>query len=159
PNDIPVEVYHNLVDTINKNLPRVYRYMEIRKRIMGLDDLRIYDLMAPLVEEVDLAVPYTEAQDTVLSALEVFGPKYREPLSKAFTSRWIDIYENVGKRSGAYSSGSYSTPPYILLNYQDRLNDVFTLAHELGHSMHSYFTMHTQPPVYAGYTTFLAEVA
>ena len=159
PNDIPLEVYHNLIQTIDANLPLLHRYMAIRKRIMGLDELHYYDLGAPLVEEVDLVVPYTEATETVQSALGIFGPKYKEPLSKAFTSRWIDIYENVGKRSGAYSSGSYSTPPFILLNYQDRLNDVFTLAHELGHSMHSYFTMHTQPPVYAGYTTFLAEVA
>jgi oligoendopeptidase F len=159
PNDIPLEVYHNLVQTIDDNLPRLHRYMAVRKRLMGLDELRVYDLYAPLVDEVDLVFPYPEATETIQTALKVFGPKYHEPLSRSFTDRWIDIYENVGKRSGAYSGGSYTTPPFILLNYQDRLNDMFTLAHELGHSMHSYFTMHNQPPVYGGYTTFLAEVA
>ncbi|MEP7289395.1 MAG: oligoendopeptidase F [Chloroflexota bacterium] len=159
PNDIPTAVYRNLISTIDANLPRLHRYMKIRKRIMGLDELRIYDLYAPLVEEVDLAIPYAEATGTILDAFALLGSNYGDVLKKAFSSRWIDVYENVGKRSGAYSSGSYTTSPFILLNYQDRLNDVFTLAHELGHSMHSYFTSHTQPFVYGNYTIFLAEVA
>ncbi|MBK9944766.1 MAG: oligoendopeptidase F [Kouleothrix sp.] len=159
PRDIPLDVYINLVKTINANLPRLHRYMELRRRIMGLDDLRIYDTYAPLVPQADVAVPYAEASRLVQAAFKPLGADYAEALSQAFSKRWIDVYENVGKRSGAYSSGSYSTPPFILLNYQDRLRDMFTLAHELGHSMHSYFTRRTQPFVYGSYTIFVAEVA
>ena len=159
PRDIPVDVYHNLVKTINANLPRVHRYMEIRKRILGLDELRIYDMYAPLVPQADVAVPYGEARDLVSAAFAPLGAEYGAALEKAFSSRWIDVYENVGKRSGAYSGGTYGTPSFILLNYQDRLRDMFTLAHELGHSMHSYFTRSTQPFVYGRYTIFVAEVA
>ena len=159
PRDIPLDVYHNLVKTINGNLPKLHRYMALRRRIMGLDELHIYDTYAPLVPQADLAVPYPEACETVTAAFKPLGRDYADALSKAFTQRWIDVYENVGKRSGAYSSGSYSTPPFILLNYQDRLRDMFTLAHELGHSMHSYFTRSTQPFVYGNYTIFVAEVA
>jgi oligoendopeptidase F len=159
PNDLPLDVYHNLIATINDNLPRLHRYMGVRKRVMGLDDLRIYDLYAPMLPEPDVIVPYAEASITVQEALAPLGSDYAEALRKTFTSRWIDVYENVGKRSGAYSDGSYTTPPIILLNYQDRLNDMFTLAHELGHSMHSYFTRRSQPFVYGNYTIFVAEVA
>jgi len=159
PRDIPLDVYHNLVSTINANLPRLHRYLEIRRKIMGLDELRVYDTYAPLVPQVDVEVPYAEAQQQVQLAFAPLGPDYAEALSKAFSSRWIDVYENVGKRNGAYSGGAYSTPPFILLNYQDRLRDMFTLAHELGHSMHSYFTRRTQPFVYGRYTIFVAEVA
>jgi oligoendopeptidase F len=159
PHDIPVDVYHNLIATINANLPRIHRYMDIRKRMMGLDDLRVYDLYAPLVPEADVEVPYAEARETVAAAFAPLGADYGEAIGQAFSSRWIDVYENVGKRSGAYSDGSYTTAPFILLNYQDRLRDMFTLAHELGHSMHSYFTRRSQPFVYGGYTIFVAEVA
>jgi oligoendopeptidase F len=159
PNEIPLDVYHNLVGTIEANLPKLHRYMAIRKKLMGLDDLRIYDLYTPPVPEVALEVPYAEAQEMMLAAFAPLGPNYAEALRQSFSSRWIDVYENVGKRSGAYSGGSYGAPPYILLNYQDRLNDVFTLAHELGHSMHSYFTRKTQPFVDGSYTIFVAEVA
>ncbi|HNP73298.1 MAG TPA: oligoendopeptidase F [Kouleothrix sp.] len=159
PRDIPLDVYRNLVKTINANLPKLHRYMELRKRMMGLDELRIYDTYAPLVPQADVSVPYDEARDTVQAAFRPLGADYADALAKAFNNRWIDVYENVGKRSGAYSSGSYSTPPFILLNYQDRLRDMFTLAHELGHSMHSYFTRRTQPFVYGSYTIFVAEVA
>ncbi|MBX0327240.1 oligoendopeptidase F [Oscillochloris sp. ZM17-4] len=159
PNEIPLDVYHNLVGTIEANLPKLHRYMAIRKKLMGLDDLRIYDLYTPPVPEVALEIPYAEAQEMMLAAFAPLGPSYAEALRESFSSRWIDVYENVGKRSGAYSSGSYGTPPYILLNYQDRLNDAFTLAHELGHSMHSYFTRKTQPFAYSSYTIFVAEVA
>ncbi|MFO7166880.1 MAG: oligoendopeptidase F [Chloroflexota bacterium] len=159
PNDIPVEVYHTLVSTINANLPRLHRYMRVRKRLMGLDELHPYDLYAPLTAGVDLEVPYAEGADVVKAAFEPLGPDYRAAIDKAFSSRWIDVYENQGKRSGAYSDGSYTTAPFILLNYQGRLDDVFTLAHELGHSMHSYFTRRAQPYVYGNYTIFVAEVA
>ncbi|NTW98174.1 MAG: oligoendopeptidase F, partial [Oscillochloris sp.] len=159
PNEIPPEVYHNLVGTIEANLPKLHRYMAIRKKLMGLDDLRIYDLYTPPVPEVALEVPYAEAQQLMLAAFAPLGASYAAALRESFSSRWIDVYENVGKRSGAYSGGAYSTPPFVLLNYQDRLNDVFTLAHELGHSMHSYFTRKTQPFVYGSYTIFVAEVA
>jgi oligoendopeptidase F len=159
PRDIPLDVYHNLISTINANLPRLHRYFDIRRRIMGLDELRVYDTYAPLVPQVDVAVPYDEAKQVVQAAFAPLGAEYAEALSKAFSSRWIDVYENVGKRSGAYSGGAYSTPPFILLNYQDRLRDMFTLAHELGHSMHSYFTRRSQPFVYGRYTIFVAEVA
>jgi oligoendopeptidase F len=159
PKDIPLDVYHNLVATINANLPRLHRYMRVRKRIMSLDELHFYDLYAPLVPQADIDVPYREAADIVQSAFAPLGADYGGAVRQAFTSRWIDVYENVGKRSGAYSDGSYTTAPFILLNYQDKLRDVFTLAHELGHSMHSFFTRRTQPFVYGNYTLFLAEVA
>ncbi len=159
PNEIPLEVYHNLIATVEANLATNYRYMEVRKRLMGLDELRVYDLYAQPVPDVTLTVPYPEATALMEAAFAPLGPEYAAALRQAFGSRWIDVYENVGKRSGAYSGGSYSTPPYILLNYQDQLDDAFTLAHELGHSMHSYFTRKSQPFVYGNYTIFVAEVA
>ncbi|MCX7792311.1 MAG: oligoendopeptidase F, partial [Chloroflexaceae bacterium] len=159
PNEIPLEVYHNLIATVEANLATNYRYMEVRKRLMGLDELRVYDLYAQPVPDVAVTVPYPEATALMEAAFAPLGPEYAEALRQAFGSRWIDVYENVGKRSGAYSGGSYSTPPYILLNYQDQLDDAFTLAHELGHSMHSYFTRKSQPFVYGNYTIFVAEVA
>lgn len=159
PNDIPVEVYHNLIATVNASLPRLHRYFRLRRRIMGLDELHFYDLYAPLVPEADVAVPYAEGERLVRAAFEPLGEEYGAAIAEAFGSRWIDVYENVGKRSGAYSDGAYTTAPFMLLNYQDRLNDAFTLAHELGHAMHSYFTRKTQPYVYGDYTIFVAEVA
>ncbi|MGB9754562.1 MAG: oligoendopeptidase F [Roseiflexus castenholzii] len=159
PNDIPVEVYHNLIATVNASLPRLHRYFRLRRRIMGLDELHFYDLYAPLVPEADVAVPYAEGERLVRAAFEPLGEEYGAAIAEAFGNRWIDVYENVGKRSGAYSDGAYTTAPFMLLNYQDRLNDVFTLAHELGHAMHSYFTRKTQPYVYGDYTIFVAEVA
>lgn len=159
PNEIPLEVYHNLIATVEANLATNHRYMEVRKRLMGLDELRVYDLYAPLGPDVEPVIPYQEATALMEAAFEPLGPEYVEALRQTFSSRWIDVYENVGKRSGAYSGGAYSTPPYILLNYQDRLDDVFTLAHELGHAMHSYFTRKSQPFVYGNYTIFVAEVA
>ncbi len=159
PHAIPLDVYHNLITTINANLPRLHRYMDVRKRIMGLDELHIYDLYAPIVPEVELIIPYAEATTSTLAAFAPLGEEYTGAVQKTFSSRWVDVYENVGKRSGAYSDGSYTTAPFILLNYQDRLEDVFTLAHELGHSMHSFFTRRNQPFVYGNYTLFVAEVA
>ncbi|ACL24218.1 oligoendopeptidase F [Chloroflexus aggregans] len=159
PNEIPVEVYHNLIATVEANLPRFHRYLTVRRRLMGLDDLHFYDLYVQPVPDVEMTIPYREACDLMREAFRPLGPEYGAALDQMFTRRWIDVYENVGKRSGAYSGGSYGTPPYILLNYQDRLRDVFTLAHELGHSLHSYFTRATQPFVYGEYTIFVAEVA
>lgn len=159
PNDIPVPVYHNLVSTVKANLPKMHRYYALRKKLMQLDDLRIYDLYPPIQAGVELAVDYREGCQMVAAALRPLGAEYAAALDMAYESRWIDIYENKGKRSGAYSTGSPTTAPYILLNYQNRLDDVFTLAHELGHSMHSFFTRKTQPYHYADYTIFVAEVA
>jgi len=159
PNEIPLEVYRNLIATVEANIGQNHRYMAIRKKLLGLNDLRVYDLYAPPVPEVDVTVPYQEATELMRAAFAPLGPDYGAALNRAFDSRWIDVYENVGKRSGAYSGGAYSTPPFVLLNYQDRLNDAFTLAHELGHSMHSYFTRNAQPFVYSSYTIFVAEVA
>ena len=159
PRDIPLDVYTNLIATINANLPKLHRYMELRRRLMGLDDLHVYDTYAPLVPQADVAVPYPEAREIVSAAFQPLGADYATAISSAFGSRWIDVYENVGKRSGAYHNGAYTTPPFILLNYQDRMRDVFTLAHELGHAMHSFFTKRTQPFVYGSYTIFVAEVA
>jgi len=160
PNEIPTAVYHSLIGTVEANLPRLHRYLELRKRLMGLDELRFYDLYTPpLPEEEELTVSYEEARDLVTAAFAPLGADYAAALQEAFGSRWIDVYENVGKRSGAYSGGAYTTPPFILLNYQNRLHDVFTLAHELGHSMHSFFTRRHQPYVYGNYTIFVAEVA
>lgn len=159
PNNIPPAVYHNLVSTVNDNLGSLHRYMRIRKRLLGLDELHHYDLYVPMVPDVQVSVPYGEATGMVREGLKPMGPEYLSALEKALASRWIDVYENEGKTSGAYSGGSYTTHPYILLNYQQTLTDVFTLAHELGHSMHSYFTRTTQPYVYGDYTIFVAEVA
>ncbi|MFL5805024.1 MAG: oligoendopeptidase F [Roseiflexaceae bacterium] len=159
PKDIPLDVYHNLIATINANLPRLHRYMRVRKRLMGLDELRFYDLYAPLVPQADIDVPYSEATAVVRAAFAPLGEDYAAALQRAFSGRWIDVYENIGKRSGAYSAGSHKSAPFMLLNYQDRLRDTFTLAHELGHSMHSFFSWRSQPFVYSNYTLFVAEVA
>ncbi|MEW6568338.1 MAG: oligoendopeptidase F [Chloroflexota bacterium] len=159
PNDIPLEVYHNLIAAIEQSLPRLHRYFRLRQRILALDELHLYDLYAPLVPEVNPEVPFDEARRTLLETFAVLGPEYLSALELAFRRRWIDVYENVGKRSGAYSGGSYTTAPFVLLNYQGRLDDLFTLAHELGHSMHAFFTRRTQPYIYGGHTAFVAEVA
>jgi oligoendopeptidase F len=159
PNDIPVEVYGTLVSTIHANLPRLHRYMTVRKRLMDLNELHPYDLYAPLVPDVDDTFDYETGKRMVRAAFTPLGEEYAEALGQVLDRRWIDVYENVGKQSGAYSGGVYTTPPFILLNYQDRLTDVATLAHELGHSLHSYFTRKNQPFVSGNYTTFVAEVA
>jgi oligoendopeptidase F len=158
-NNIPTAVYHNLVQTVRRNLPTLHRYAALRKRLLGLDELHHYDLYVPMVPNVQVTMPYEEATRKVLEALAPMGEEYREVVRTAFGSRWIDVLENDGKTSGAYSDGSYSTRPFILLNFQGTLTDVFTLAHEMGHSMHSYFTRTAQPFAYGDYTIFLAEVA
>jgi len=158
--NIPEAVYDNLVATVNKNLPSLHRYVRLRKKMLGLDDLHMYDLYTPMVAEADKKVPYEEAVETIMAALKPLGDEYVKIAREGLTSaRWVDRYENEGKSSGAYSGGAYTTHPFILMNYQDTLDSMFTLAHELGHSMHSYFTRRTQPFPYGGYTIFVAEVA
>jgi oligoendopeptidase F len=159
PENIPLEVYHTLVETVNRNLPVLHRYIKLRKKLLGLDDLQMYDLYTPLIPQAKKKIPYQESVETVLQALRILGEDYVAEVEKGINSRWIDVYENVGKTSGAYSAGSYTSQPFILMNYQDNLNNMFTLAHELGHSLHSLYTNRTQPFVYANYSLFVAEVA
>jgi oligoendopeptidase F len=158
-NNIPVSVYTNLVETVANNLGTLHRYLRLRKRLLGLDELHMYDLYVPMVAEVEYKVPFEQAKTTVAKALAPLGEDYVADMVRGFNSRWIDVYENQGKRGGAYSSGAYGTNPFVLLNYQDNLNNMYTLAHEFGHSMHSYYTRRTQPFVYGDYTIFVAEVA
>nr|WP_036784883.1 oligoendopeptidase F [Pontibacillus chungwhensis] len=158
-NNIPEKVYDNLVEAVNDRLPALHRYVELRKEILDLEDVHMYDLYADLVQDVDMDIPYEEAKETVLKGLAPLGEEYTEIIKEGYKNRWIDVDENKGKRSGAYSSGTYGTNPYILMNWQNNLNNLFTLAHELGHSMHSYYTTSTQPYRYGNYSIFVAEVA
>ncbi|MGL4819612.1 MAG: oligoendopeptidase F [Bacilli bacterium] len=158
-NNIPETVYDGLIATVRKNLHLMHRYAAIRKRALALDELHLYDMYTPIVKEVDMPVKYAEAQEILLKALAPLGEDYVAILQEAYDNRWVDVYENEGKRSGAYSSGSYATNPYILMNWQDDVNNLFTLAHEFGHSVHSYLTHKTQPFVYGNYSIFVAEVA
>jgi oligoendopeptidase F len=158
-NNIPVSVYDNLVETVDKNLGALHRYLRLRKRLLGLDELHMYDLYVPMVAEVDYKVSFEQAKEQVASGLAPLGADYVEDMVRGFNSRWIDVYENEGKAGGAYSGGTYGTHPFVLLNYQENLNSVYTLAHEFGHSMHSYYTRRTQPYPYGDYTIFVAEVA
>ncbi|HLO01710.1 MAG TPA: oligoendopeptidase F [Symbiobacteriaceae bacterium] len=159
-NNIPESVYDNLVATVNKNLPAFHKYLQLRKKLLGVDQLQMWDIYTPLVPEMNKQIPYEEAVETIIAALAPLGEEYgrlaREGLT---TKRWVDRYENTGKTSGAYSSGTYTTHPYILMNYQGTLDSMFTLAHELGHSMHSYYSKKNQPFIYSNYTIFVAEVA
>ncbi|WP_374711944.1 oligoendopeptidase F [Symbiobacterium terraclitae] len=158
--NVPESVYDNLIEAVHRNLPSLHRYVQLRRKLLKLDELHMYDLYTPMVAEVDKKIPYAEAVETILKALEPLGEEYCEVARKGLTTdRWVDIYENVGKRSGAYSFGAYTTKPFILMNYQETLDSMFTLAHELGHSMHSYFTRRHQPYHYGNYTIFVAEVA
>jgi len=158
--NIPVSVYTRLIDGVNKNLPSFHRYLKLRQRMMGLDSLHYYDLYAPLVASVKLEYTPEEAQKLVLGAVAPLGPEYTSTIQRAFNERWIDLLPSAGKRSGAYSSGGvYDVHPYMLINYNGKYTDVSTLAHELGHTMQSYFSNHTQPFPTAGYPIFVAEVA
>lgn len=152
-------VYTNLIAAVHENLNLMHRYVSLRKKLLGLDELHIYDLYAPLIADVKMEVPFDEAKDIVSKGLEPLGKEYHKILQEGFNNRWIDIYENENKRSGAYSWGAYGTHPYVLLNYNDTLDNVFTLAHEMGHAIHSYYSDREQPYIYAGYKTFVAEVA
>jgi oligoendopeptidase F len=157
---IPPRVYHNVVDTTNKNLAPLHRYTSLKKEALGLDQVHFYDLYTPLVQDgQEKKYPLKEAREMVIQALAPLGTEYTGMVQEAFDRGWIDVYENKGKTSGAYSFGTYESPPFILLNYKETLNDVFTLAHELGHSLHSYYSTREQPFVYSRYTIFSAEVA
>jgi len=159
-NNIPEAVYYNLVKSVNENLGPLHRWATIRKKVLGVSELHPYDAYVTLFPAVKEEFPYEKSTKIVLDALKPLGDQYVKDLDLAFNSRWIDVYETKGKRSGAYSSGStYGVHPYVLLNWNDQLNDVFTLAHEMGHNMHSYYTGNTQPFPYADYSIFLAEVA
>ncbi len=158
--NIPVDVYHSLVNNINVSLPVFHRYLSLKKRLMGLDTLKYSDLYAPAVKDVDLKYTYDEAQSLVLEALTVLGEDYKDVVRRAFAERWIDVYPNNGKRSGAYSNGSaYDVHPYILMNFNGSYDHVGTLIHELGHTMHSYYSNKNQPYNLSHYATFVAEVA
>lgn len=158
-NNIPEEVYDNLVSTVNEKLPLLHRYTKLRKKVLELDELHMYDLYTPLVQDVDMKIPYEKAKEHVLNSLAPLGEEYVNIVKEGYENRWIDVEENKGKRSGAYSSGAYGTQPYILLNWQNDVSDMFTLTHELGHSVHSYYTRENQPFRYGNYSIFVAEVA
>ncbi|TQS75881.1 oligoendopeptidase F [Ornithinibacillus gellani] len=158
-NNIPEQVYDNLVEAVNEKLPLLHRYTELRKKVLGLDELHMYDMYTPLVQDVDMKIPYEEAQQYVVDSLQPLGDAYVDIVKEGYQNRWIDVEENKGKRSGAYSSGAYGTNPYILLNWQSNVSDLFTLTHELGHSVHSYYTRQSQPYRYGNYSIFVAEVA
>jgi oligoendopeptidase F len=157
--NIPTEVYTNLIDTVHANLPKMHRYVSLRKKLLGVDELHMYDVYTPLVGDVDMKYSFEQAKEIVLEGLAPLGEKYQDILREGYNNSWIDIYENEGKRSGAYSWGAYGTHPYVLLNYQENLDNVFTLAHEMGHAIHSYQSDEAQPFTYAGYKIFVAEVA
>ncbi len=158
-NNIPLEVYKNLVDTIHEYLPLMHRYVDLRKKRLGVSELHMYDIYAPIVKEVDAKVNYEEAKALVLKGLAPLGEDYLSGIKEGFEKGWIDVYENEGKHSGAYCWGAYGSHPFVLLNYENKLDDCFTLAHEMGHAMHNYYTWKHQPPIYSDYTMFLAEVA
>ncbi|HPQ46737.1 MAG TPA: oligoendopeptidase F [Clostridia bacterium] len=157
--NITTKVYDNLVDTINSNLPLLHKYVNVRARALGLEKVNMYDLYVPLVDQADEKFTFEEACDTVAGSLGVLGEEYVSILKRGFESGWIDVYENKGKTGGAYSWGTYMTHPFVLLNYQGTLDNVFTLAHEMGHSLHTHYSCTTQPYIYSGYKIFVAEVA
>lgn len=156
---IPESVYTNLIDTVNNNLDKMHDYVSLRKKTLGVDELHFYDIYAPLTSDYTVKVSYENAKETVLYALKILGDDYVSQVKKGYESGWVDVYENDGKRSGAFSWGAYGTHPYIFLNYTETLNDIFTLIHETGHAMHTYYSNETQPYTYAGYKIFVAEVA
>lgn len=157
--EVPVPVYMNLIEAVHNNLDKMYRYVALRKKLLGVDELHMYDVYTPIVADADQAIPYEQAKETVLEALQVLGEDYVALLKEGFSNRWIDVYENVGKRSGAYSSGNSRPHPYVLLNHKDNLDCQFTLAHEMGHALHSYHSCKYQPVSTSDYVIFVAEVA
>lgn len=158
-NHIPEQVYDNLLETINKNIGLLHRYVALRKKVMKLNELHMWDMYAPLVQDVDMKISYDEASKIMLESFHPLGEEYKSIVQEGLENRWVDVRENKGKRSGAYSSGAYGTNPYILMNWQDNVNNLFTLAHEFGHSVHSYYSRKNQPFIYSGYSIFVAEVA
>ena len=157
--NVPVKIYDNLIKVVNDNLNVLYNYYDLKKKILSLDEFHMYDTYVEIINKVDKKYTFDEAKEMVISALSVLGDEYISNLKKAFDEKWIDIYHNKGKRSGAYSSGNYDINPYVLLNYEGTLDDVSTLAHELGHSMHTYLSCHNNPYQYSSYEIFVAEVA
>lgn len=158
-NNLDEEIYDNLLEVVHDNMDIHRNYTTLRKNFLGVDDLGFHDIYVPLVKDYDRKIEFDEARDIVLEAIKPLGEEYVKVARKGFEQRWFDVMPNEGKRSGAYSSGSYDTQPYILLNHTDSIGDVFTIAHELGHSMHSYYTRKTQPFIYGSYSIFLAEIA
>ncbi|MCI8584382.1 MAG: oligoendopeptidase F [Lachnospiraceae bacterium] len=156
---IPVSVYDNLIQAVHASLPQMHRYVRLRKRLLKVEELHMYDLYVPMVPDAEEKISFEQAKEMVLEGLQPLGEEYGELLKEGFRNRWIDVYENQGKRSGAYSWGAYGVHPYVLLNYQENLNNVFTLAHEMGHALHSWYSDQNQPYIYAGYKIFVAEVA
>ncbi|MBP2658957.1 MAG: oligoendopeptidase, partial [Firmicutes bacterium] len=157
--NVPTEVYDNLIATVRKNLAPLHRYVALKKKFLQLTDIHMYDLYTPLVKEVNFPFPYEEGLKLVCTALKPLGSEYAQILDKGLTSGWIDVYENKGKQTGAYSWGNYGTHPFVLLNYNNRYDDVSTLAHEMGHAIHSYYSQENQPYATSSYTIFCAEVA
>lgn len=158
-NNVPSKVYRNLVETVNANMDKMHRYVKLRKKCLGVDELHMYDVYTPMIADAAKKVSYDEAKETVLKALAPLGEDYVATVKEGFENRWIDVYENEGKRSGAYSAGAFGTHPYVLLNYNDTLDNMFTLAHEMGHAMHSWYSNANQPYIYSQYKIFVAEVA
>ena len=156
--NVPTSVYYNLIEAVHQNLDKMHRYVRLRKKLLGVDELHFYDIYTPLLADVDKKIPFAQAKQTVYDALHPLGEEYRAILKQGFDNRWIDVYENVGKRGGAYSAGA-AVHPYVLLNYSGTLDSQFTLAHEMGHALHSYLSNHTQNPIDADYVIFVAEVA
>ena len=156
--NVPTSVYLNLIETVHQNLDKMHRYVRLRKKLLGVDELHFYDIYTPLVADVDKKIPYEQAKQTIYDALAPMGEDYRKILKEGFENRWIDVYQNEGKRSGAYSAGAM-VHPYVLMNYTGTLDSQFTLAHEMGHALHSYYSNKTQTPLDAGYVIFVAEVA
>ncbi len=157
--EVPVSVYENLIQSVHGNLDKMYRYVNLRKKLLGKDELHMYDVYTPIVSGFDKAISYEEAKTTVLSALSVLGDDYVSILKEGFSNRWIDVYENQGKRGGAYCSGNSCPHPYVLLNHKDNLDSMFTIAHEMGHALHSYYSAKNQPVCTSDYVIFVAEVA
>ncbi len=157
--DISTDVYNNLIAAVDENLDTLNKYVDIKKKLLGLDEIHMYDLYVPLTDKFDMEIPYEKAKDIILEALKPLGEEYLSIIKKAFDEGWIDVYENEGKQGGAYSWGSYDSHPYILMSYKDDLNSLFTLIHELGHSLHSYYSRNNQPYLYSSYKIFVAEVA
>lgn len=157
--NVPLTVYDSLIATVQDFLPEFHRYLRLREEVLSVDELHMYDIYVPFIPEMDTHIPYEEAKETVRKGLLPLGEEYLKVLDHGYNSGWIDIYENVGKTSGAYAWGTYNSHPYVLLNHQDNLNSLFTLAHEMGHALHTYFSNKNQIHLYAGYTIFVAEVA
>ena len=157
--EVPVNVYTNLIEAVHQNMDKMYKYVALRKKMLNLPELHMYDVYTPIVSDAATEIPFDKARDTVLEALQILGDDYVDMLKEAFSNRWIDKYENVGKRSGAYSSGGARPHPFVLMNYKNNLDSQFTLAHELGHSLHSYLSVKNQPTNTSHYVIFVAEVA